>query len=273
MPTGKGLGAAVRVGKSIGCTAVQVFTSSPKMWSSKPITEEAIAELAAALAESQMGPVVSHDSYLINLCAPAPETKAKSIEALARELHRCGQLGIPYVVSHMGAHMGQGEEEGLRQVAAETKAILADAPPGVTLLMETTAGQGSSLNWKFEHLSELFSATGAPSNLGVCLDTCHIFAAGYDIRTQESYEATFEQFNHLVGIGRLKVIHCNDSKKPLGSRVDRHDHLGEGEIGETAFRLLVSDPRFDGVPILVETPDAETMHAVNVGKLWSWVEA
>ncbi len=273
MPTSGGLHKATENAKKIGCTALQVFTSSPQMWHSKDITEEQIQKLGIALTETGIGHqnIVSHDSYLINLCAPEPEKREKSKNALARELSRCGQLGIPFVVSHMGAHMKQGEEIGLKMVAETTLEILAESPPEVTLLMETTAGQGSSLNYKFEQIATIFDLTKSPKNLAVCLDTCHIFAAGYDIRTAETYEATFQEFDRLVGCEKIKVIHCNDSKKDLGTRVDRHDHLGEGLIGPEAFQCLVNDNRWTTTPILVETPDAETMHEVNVQKLWNWI--
>ena len=271
MPTGKGLGDAVKRGKAIGCSALQVFTSSPQQWRSKPITPQMTADLQKALAETGIGnKIVSHDSYLINLSAVDKEKQAMSREALTRELTRCGQLGIPYVVSHMGAHNGAGEEEGLRQVIEQTIEILKESPDNVTLLMETTAGQGSSLNYKFQHLAEIFDKTGSPDRLAVCLDTCHIFAAGYDIRTPEGYEKAFAEFDRLVGCARIKVLHVNDSKKALGSRVDRHDHLGDGLMGATPFELLVNDPRFEDTMMIVETPEAETMHEVNVGRLWNW---
>lgn len=270
MPTSGGLPTAVRNGKEIGCTAVQVFTSSPRQWASKPVTDLMAAELAAAVAETGMGPVVSHDTYLINLCAPDAEIRRKSREALARELGRCGKLGIPFVVSHMGAHQGQGVEGGLRTVAEETREILAESPPDVTLLMETTAGQGSSLNSRFEEIATLLDLCGNVSNLAVCLDTCHVFAAGYDLTSPEGYTQVFDEFERLVGVHRIKVVHVNDSLKALGSRVDRHAHLGDGLIGDVAFRCLVHDPRFADVPLLVETPDAETMHSENVSRLWKW---
>lgn len=271
MPTSGGLGAAVRNGKAIGCTAVQVFTSSPRQWDSKDVDEAMVADLQAALAETGMqGHIVSHDSYLINLCAPAEETRDKSRRALARELDRCGTLGIPYVVSHMGSHMKQGEDEGLRIVAEETKAILRDSPESVTLLMETTAGQGTALFYTFDHFKPIFDAVDHPEKLGICLDTCHIHAAGYDISHEEGYEGAFSEFAEKIGLDRLKVIHCNDSKNPAGSRKDRHEHLGEGMIGEGAFRRLVNDDRFTEVPILVETPGAEEHHATNVKRLWDW---
>jgi len=271
MPTGKGLGDAVRRGKSIGCTAVQVFTSSPQQWKTKPISEEMVRDLAVAVEETGIGRhLVSHDSYLINLAAPDSVKRSMSMAGLAGELARCAQLGIPYVVSHMGAHMGEGEEKGIAMVVDATIQILAEAPPGPMLLMETTAGQGSSLNYNFEHIAEIFSQLPDTSRIGVCLDTCHIFAAGYDIRTAETYEATFSEFDRLVGCDRIKVIHVNDSKKALGTRVDRHAHLGEGEIGREAFRCLVKDDRWSETMLVVETPEAETMHAENVRRLWDW---
>jgi deoxyribonuclease-4 len=267
MPIAGGLGKAVRRGKEIGCTAVQVFTNNPRQWTSKPLEQEKIDDLAAAVAETGINSLISHDTYLINLCAPNEETKAKSIAAIKSELVRCAALGIPYAISHMGAHMKQGEEEGLRQIAEETVKVLEDTPDGATLLMETTAGQGTSMNWRFEHLASIYDQTGNPDRLGVCLDTCHIFAAGYDIRDEETYERTFSEFDRLVGIDKIKVIHCNDSKKDLGTRVDRHDNIGEGLIGIEAFRLLVNDPRFEQVPIILETPDADKMHEVNLKRL------
>ncbi|MDI9635029.1 deoxyribonuclease IV [Kamptonema cortianum] len=272
MPTGKGLFDAVRRGKEIGCTAVQVFTSSPQQWKSKPVTPEAVDLLKQAVEETELDwqNLISHDSYLINLCAPDPAKREMSIKGLTAEINRCATYGIPYVVSHMGAHMGEGIEAGIKAVAEATKEILAETDDTVTILMETTAGQGSSLNSKFEEIAEILSQTGNPQRLAVCLDTCHIFAAGYDIRTEEAYNATFEEFDRLIGCERIKVIHCNDSKKELGTRVDRHAHLGEGFIGNTAFKCLVNDPRFERTPIVVETPEAETMHAVNVQKLWEW---
>ena len=275
MPTAGGLHKAIRRGAEIGCTAVQVFTSSPQTWHAKPITEELVENLALALEETgiERSKTVSHDSYLINLCAPVEEKRAQSMNGLKSELVRCSQLGIPYVVSHMGAHMGQGEEAGLALVAEAALQIMDDTPDDVSILMETTAGQGSSLNYRFEHLAKILELTHAPDRLCICLDTCHIFAAGYDIRTKETYESTFAEFDRLIGCDRIKVVHCNDSKKAWGSRVDRHEHLGDGEIGPVAFQCLVKDSRFENTPIVVETPDADEMHAENVRRLWDWAQA
>jgi len=274
MPTGGGgIAQAVRDGKEIGCTAVQVFTKSPRIWASPKIDAEKIAEFKKAVEESGNPALVSHDSYLINLAAPLPEAREKSIEALTGEMVRCGQFGIPFVVSHMGAHMGEGEEVGIGRVVEGAKQVLADSPETVTLLMETTAGQGSALNWKFEQLAGILDAAGRPKRLAVCLDTCHIFAAGYDIRTPEAYDSTFNEFERIVGFASLKVVHCNDSKKGLGSKVDRHDNLGDGEIGPEAFHMLVRDPRFEKIPIVVETPIENDGHRRNVEKLWAWTRA
>jgi deoxyribonuclease-4 len=271
MPTGKGLWDAVQRGKAIGCTAVQVFTSSPQMWKAKDPTDETVQKLQQALKETGIGRhIVSHDSYLINLAAPDDELREKSINGLKGEILRCAKLGIPYVVSHMGAHMGQGEDVGLKRVAEAARRILEETPKDVTLLMETTAGQGTCLNARFEHLARILDLCKGHRRLAVCLDTCHVFAAGYDIRTKMAYEATFAEFDRLVGTRLIKAVHCNDSKTPLDSHKDRHEHLGEGQIGETAFKLLVRDKRFEDTPILVETPEAETRHAENVARLWNW---
>lgn len=273
MPATGGIGNALRSGKAIGCTAVQVFTSSPQMWKAKAVTDEMVAEFEKAKSETGIGSVVSHDSYLINLCAPDEAKREQSVQGLMGEIGRCSKYGIPYVVSHMGAHVGQGEECGLGGVAESLTRILDGTPDSVTLLMETTAGQGSCLNHRFEHLAYLLESQKGHRRLGVCLDTCHVFAAGYDIRTEEAYGSTFEAFDRIVGLSNLRAIHCNDSKKALGKRVDRHEHIGEGEIGETAFRLLVNDPRFTDVPILLETPEAPESHERNLAKLRSLIRS
>ncbi|MBS1706608.1 MAG: deoxyribonuclease IV [Armatimonadetes bacterium] len=271
MPTGKGLGDAIRRGHSIGCNAVQVFTSSPQQWKSKDVTDQIVESVRLACSEACINHLVSHDSYLVNLAAPDPELREKSVAALTGELNRCALLGIPLVVSHMGAHMGQGEPEGLRLVAENARRVLEESDDSVTLLMETTAGQGSSLNYRFEHLATIFEMMGIPDRLGICLDTCHMFAAGYDLSTNEGYESVMDQLNHMVGCEKVRAIHANDSKKALGSRVDRHEHIGEGSIGQDCFRCLVNDPRWKDLPIVVETPEAETMHSKNVSKLLSFV--
>lgn len=237
----------------MGCTAVQVFTTSPQSWRAKPVTPEMVAAFKAAVESTGITEVVSHDSYLINLCAPDPAKREQSKEGMKSEILRCHLYGIDRVVSHMGSHVGNGEEWGLAGVAESIKDVLDDTPDTVMVCMETTAGQGSALMAKFEHLANIIEALQGHPRLGICMDTCHIFVAGYDIRTEETFNATMTEFDRIVGFDRLKVVHCNDSKKGLGTRVDRHAHLGEGEIGAEAFRLLVQDPRFEKIPILLET--------------------
>ena len=270
MPTSGGLGNAIRSGKAIGCTAVQVFTNSPQQWRAKPITPEMVTDFRLALSETGIEKVVSHDSYLVNLCSPEPTKRQQSIDGLSSELERCHAYGIPFAVSHMGAHMGQGEDEGLRAVAESALIVLDRTPGDVTILMETTAGQGTSLDYKFEHLAKILELTKGHARLCVCLDTCHIFAAGYDIRSKEGFLETFDEFARIIGFDRLKAVHCNDSKNPFGSRKDRHENIGEGEIGPVPFELLVNDSRFDEIPILLETPDAPEGHAINLDRLKSY---
>lgn len=267
MPATGGVHNAIVTGHAIGCTAVQVFTSSPQMWKSKPVTDEMVATFKNAQRETGITEVVSHDSYLINLCAPDDAKRKQSMEGIKGEIERCALYGIDRVVSHMGAHMGQGEECGLQGIAESIKQVLDETPDSVTVLMETTAGQGSSLMARFEHHAWILDALKGHPRLGVCLDTCHIFAAGYDIRTRETFTATFAEFDRLIGFDRLKTVHCNDSKKGLGTRVDRHAHLGEGEIGDETFRLLVTDERFNQIPILLETAHEDDGHVKDLQKL------
>jgi len=271
MPTSGGLGNSIRNGKAIGCTAVQVFTSSPQQWKSKPVTDEVAEDFKAACQSTGISEVVSHDSYLINLCAPDPAKRDQSIEGMKGEIERCAKYGIRYVVSHMGAHVGQGEEAGLAAVVESTRRVLDETPDTVTVCMETTAGQGTSLMAKFEQLAFVIEQLKGHPRLAICLDTCHIFVAGYDIRTDETFHATFAEFQRVIGFDRLKVVHCNDSKKGHGSKVDRHNNIGQGEIGIEAFRLLVNDARFENIPILVETPIENEGHERDLATLKSLI--
>lgn len=272
MPASGGIHKAIERGKAIGCTAVQVFTSSPQMWKAKPVTPEQASAFKAACTETGIDCVVSHDSYLVNLCAPTDELRAKSIAGLSDEVIRCSLYGIRWVVSHIGAHLGQGTERGLEVAAQSLKEVFENSPDDVMVLAETTAGQGSSLDSRLDEVETLFDLAQAHPRLGVCVDTCHIFAAGYDIRTQEGYDSFWEELERRIGIDKVKAIHCNDSKKPLGSRVDRHAHIGEGELGLEPFRFLMNDPRFFDVPILLETPEAEQHHQRNLEVLLSLVK-
>lgn len=269
MPTSGGLYKSLLGGKEIGCTAVQLFTSSPRQWTPHPLSEEAITKFRTAQETTEIPFTVAHDSYLINLAAPTPEVLEKSRNAFRGELDRAELLGIPWVVTHMGAHLNQGEDEALDRLVESLKLVLDETDAlgyKVGVALETTAGQGTGLGWRFEHLGRILNGVGGHPRLGVCMDTCHIFAAGYDLRDGK-YAETMAEFDRLVGLQNLKVIHANDCVKPLGCRVDRHAHLGLGQIGIAAFAQLATDPRLTQIPIIVETPDSETMHAVNLARL------
>jgi deoxyribonuclease-4 len=255
-----GLYKAFGHGERAGCDTIQIFSKNQQQWRSKPLTEDEIGRFQAEQTRTGMGPLVVHDSYLINLASPNDELWEKSIAAFGDELERCHALGIPYLVTHPGAHMGTGEQAGLARVSVALNRLFAAGVGGdVLVLIETTAGQGSSLGHRFEHLAQLIQHSEHPQRLGVCVDTCHILAAGYDIRTPEAYAATFAEFDQLVGLGRIKCFHVNDSQKGLGSHVDRHAQIGEGEVGLEAFRALVNDPHFTELPLILETPKGEDL--------------
>ncbi len=270
MPTSGGLYKSLLAGKEISCSAVQLFTSSPRQWSHPPLTDAEVEAFRAAREQTGMAFACAHDSYLINLAAPSSDVLERSRKAFRGELDRANELGLPWVVTHMGAHLDQGEEAAVARLIESLQRILEETEAeGYTagIALETTAGQGTGLGYRFEQLAQVLNGVGAHPRLGVCLDTCHVFAAGYDLRDEAAYELTWAAFETLIGFDRLKIIHANDSKKPLGSRVDRHEHIGEGEIGIAAFARLVTDPRLLHVPIIIETPDSETMHAVNLARL------
>ena len=242
-------------GREVGCRTMQLFTKSSNQWRARPLPAEEIERYRANLRATGIAPVVAHDSYLINLASTDAELHRKSMAAFLEELERAEALGIPYLVTHPGAHVGAGEEAGLRQVAKSVRELLKGTKDyQVQVIIETAAGQGTSLGHRFEQIAALLDQIGLPERTGVCLDTCHVFAAGYDIRTPEGYADVIGAFDAIVGISRLKVIHLNDSKKELGCRVDRHEHIGKGNIGLEAFRCLLADPRLKGIPMILETP-------------------
>ncbi len=251
--------------RAIGADCLQIFTRAPSRWRGKPLTA---AEVRAFRAEHEAsgGPaVLAHDMYLTNLAAEDPHVFARSLESLIDEVCRCHQLGLDGLVLHLGSHLGRGEGSGLTGFIRGLEEVLRATPP-LPLLLETTAGQGHCLGHRFEHLAEVLSRIGS-QRLGVCLDTCHVFAAGYDLRTTPGYRRTFREFQRLIGMDRLWALHLNDSKSPLGSRLDRHAHIGQGMIGVEAFRRLVTDPRLSGIPMILETPEHQTMHSVNLSLL------
>jgi deoxyribonuclease-4 len=255
VPTAGGLDQAPARGRDITADAIQIFTRNQVQWRARPLAPEEVRAFRVALAESGVRQVLSHASYLVNLASEDASLLDKSRRAFLEEMERCHALGIPYLVFHPGAHRGAGEAAGLRTVAASLNHVLERALPlDVLLLLEVTAGQGSSVGHRFEHLASILERVKHPERVGVCLDTCHLLAAGYDIATPRGYEATLSAFARLVGLDKLKAVHLNDAGKPLGSRRDRHAPIGRGFLGRATFRRLLNDPRFDGVPMVLEAP-------------------
>jgi len=257
-------------GEKYGCTAIQIFTKSSNQWKAKELSDDDIDKYFSEQERTGIKMVVAHDSYLINLGSPDEAMLQKSRDAFLIEMQRCETLKIPYLVTHPGSHLGQGEEWGVKRIA-ESLSWLHEQTEGfkVKIALETTAGQGTNLGYKFEQISSMIKQASQPERLAVCLDTCHIFAAGYDIRTKTEYDKTISEFDRIIGLERLAVIHMNDSKKDLGSRVDRHNHIGEGFIGENAFGFIMKDKKLSEIPKLLETPkgDDGEMDKVNLGKL------
>jgi len=245
-------------GREVGCDAIQVFTKSNRQWRARPLDDDEVAAFQANLKATAMGPVVAHDSYLLNLAAPAAAIWKRSVAAFQEELERAERLGIPYLVTHPGAHLTASEADGIARVAEALNCVHAALPRHrVRVLLETTAGQGSSLGYRFEQLAAILEQLDAAQRVGICLDTCHLFAAGYDIRSEERYRETMRALAACLGVGRVKAIHLNDSRQALGSHVDRHAHIGEGQLGLAAFRWFLNDPRFRRVPMILETPKGE----------------
>jgi deoxyribonuclease-4 len=261
MSTNGGVHSAFARGVSIGCTTMQVFVKNNNQWHARPFSGEDIQTYKTRGAKARIGPVVAHAAYLINLCAGNASVLRKSRTAFIDELQRCEALGITALIFHPGAHVGAGEKDGIKRIA-ESLNLVHDQTRDVRVLstLESTAGQGSALGYRFEHLREIIELVEEKRRMAVCLDTCHVFAAGYDIRTQTGWEKTMEEFVDVVGIHRLVAVHVNDSKKALGSRVDRHEHIGKGQIGLEGFRAMMNDPRLDNIPKILETPKSEDMH-------------
>jgi len=252
---------------SVNC--FQIFTKNNNKWKAKPFREGETAELQQRVKEGEFKSVVAHCDYLTNLASAKPEVRSKSLENLAGELDRCWALGIDMLVMHPGSHGGDGIDVGIDRVATALREIL-PGHPGVRVLLETTAGQGASLGVSFEELAEIYNRSSTPERLGVCYDTCHTFAAGYDIRTERSYEDVMKQFDEVLGLDELKLFHLNDSKRGPGQRIDRHQHIGWGEMGLDPFRMLMNDDRFFDVPKIIETPkegDPDTYDPINLNVL------
>jgi len=254
-----GLPRAVDRAEASGCEALQIFTKSAGQWRARELPPEEIALFKRRVRQTKIRPVVAHNSYLINLAAADPALRRRSIDSLRDELDRAEALGLDGLVMHPGSYTSGTETGGLRLIADGLAEILASRPGGSTrILLEHTAGQGTNLGHRFEHLAEIIDLLGGSPRLGVCLDTCHLLVAGYDICSEQGYQDTFRQFGAIVGFSRLKAFHMNDSKKPCMSRVDRHEHIGKGCLGLAPFRRIVNDPRFAKLPMLLETPKLDT---------------
>jgi deoxyribonuclease-4 len=254
-----GLPRAVDRAKASRCDALQIFTKSAGQWRARELPPDEIALFRKRVEETGIHPVVAHNSYLINIAAAAPALRAQSIAALGDELDRAASLGLDGLVMHPGSYTSGTEAGGLRLIGDAIRRLLAKRSASKTMiLLEHTAGQGTNLGHRFEHLAAILERVDGSPKVGVCLDTCHLLTAGYDLCTSEGYAQTFEEFDRIVGIDRIKVFHLNDSKKPCGSRVDRHEHIGRGCLGLEPFRRLLNDPRFSGLPMLLETPKLES---------------
>ena len=251
-----GLYKAFSRGEQSGCNAIQIFTKNASRWQAKPLQQSDIDAFKKARRKSSIDFVAAHDSYLINLAGPESDKRQRAIAAFIDEVERCAVLGIEYLVMHPGAHMGNGIDNGLDLLSESFRTIFAAVPAGVTVLLENTAGQGTCLGNRFEHLAAVIGNV-PQGDFGICLDTCHAFATGYDLSTREGYLAVMDEFEQVIGLDRLQLIHANDCKKPCGSRVDRHQHIGQGEIGTAGFAALMQDRRLQRVPKIIELPPGE----------------
>lgn len=254
-------------GSEAGCGVIQIFTQNSNQWRGKPVSDSDALLFKEKWCESGLHEIVSHDIYLVNLASAPGETREKSLVAFREEMERCSRLGISKIVMHPGAHLGDGEETGIRRICEAFDHLFENVPEYKgNVLLEATAGQGSNVGYRFEHLRAIIDGTAFPDRFAVCYDTCHTFAAGYDITTPAGYKKTFAEFDRVIGLDRLHCFHINDSKKGLNSHVDRHEHIGQGAMGIEGFRLLANDPRFTRIPKILETPKGENdeMDAVNL---------
>lgn len=250
-----GVDKALLRGYEVGCDTIQIFTRSPRQWRPRVLKDDEILRFHRNQKETGIDPVVAHDCYLINLGSPDEELWQKSLRVFTEEMGHCQALDIPYLVIHPGSHVGTGEEAGLRRIAqALDRARSQTEGYEVEVLLEITAGQGTNLGYSFGQLARLLELVADRRWLGICFDTCHAFAAGYELRTREGYQATFRELDELIGLQHLEFIHLNDSKGDLGSRLDRHEHIGQGFLGLEPFGMLLNDERFQELPMVLETP-------------------
>ena len=258
--------------RSLGCDSMQIFTRNQMQWRARAIGDDEVERFKQNVKECRIQRTMAHDSYLINLSAADEKIMRMSKEAFADELDRVSRLGIDYLVFHPGSHLGAGESKGVKNISDNVRRIVGNADgKGPRVLFETTAGQGSNLGFSFEQMSSLLEGVGIDDRTGVCYDTCHSFAAGYDIATENGYEKTFELFDQLIGLRRLHAFHLNDSKGGQGSRLDRHDNIGKGKLGKAAFSFLVNDKRFAKHPMVLETPGGDEGYRRDLGTLRSLI--
>ncbi len=276
-----GLELALSDAKALGCECVQIFVKNQRQWRAPPLREEQIERFRDMRNATRVSPVVAHASYLLNLASPDDRVRQRSLEAMTDELQRCEALGVDYLVFHPGAHcepewrmvnseyrMTGADRRGIEHIVRSLDEVHRRCAGFRTMiLLETTAGQGTAIGWRFEQLRGILDRVAAADRLGVCLDTCHLFAAGYDFRTAEGYAAMMQELDPIIGVARVRCIHMNDSKRELGSRVDRHEHIGKGKIGKIGFGHFLNDRRFAGVPMILETPKGVDGRGTNLDKV------
>jgi len=268
MSVAGGLEHAFDAGARAGCDCLQIFVKNQRQWSAKPLTAEQVAAYHAAERATALAPVVAHATYLLNLASPDKITRDKSIHCMIDELTRCETLGVTGLIFHPGAHMDDTLAAGIRRVARGLDRVhRACAGFDSMILLETMAGQGTAIGWRCEQIAQIIGRTKAAQRLGVCLDTCHLFAAGYDFRSAEGYEAMIDEMDATFGLKRIRCVHTNDSKRECSSRVDRHEHIGKGKIGKPGFAHFVNDVRFAGIPFILETPKGRDGRGSDLDKV------
>lgn len=259
---------AVDRAKELGCTTFQIFTRNPRGWKAKPLNPEEVEEFKEKFRKYGFTVAAAHMPYLPNISSPVSDTFKKSVSSLIEELERTGKLGLQYLVVHVGSHLGKGLNAGIKKAAEAVNTALSKVENNVVLLLENMAGQKNSVGSTFEDIKRILNQVEYEDRVGVCFDTCHAFAAGYDLRTKEAVERTFEDFDQIIGLEKLKVVHVNDSKGDLGSHIDRHEHIGLGKIGAKGFRALLHHPPLRNLPFILETPvDSRGNFATNLAKL------
>ena len=249
-----GFGESLIRGKNIGCDTIQIFVKSNIQWKARDIENFEIQEFFFNKRETKIDPVIAHSSYLINLASSNKRIRNLSIMSFIKELKMAKELKIQYFIFHPGYHKGAGLKKGIKLIAKALNQIISKDNSRIIILLETTSGQGSSIGYRFEQLADIINLVNKKRRIGVCFDTCHVFSAGYEIRNRKDYEKTFDEYEKIIGIKRLKVFHLNDSKGDLGSRIDRHQHIGKGYLGLKPFRFILNDKRFQNIPMIIETP-------------------